>query len=142
MNIYPASQEDYSNAISLLEKNKLPTSDLHSGTQLFVLEVEGEIAGTIAAEYNYNDALLRSLSVSEDKRNLGLGIQLVNFIEDYLQKQGIQHIYLLTTTAAGFFAKRGYNQTDRQAVPDFIRQTTEFASVCPSSATVMKKQLQ
>jgi amino-acid N-acetyltransferase len=141
MNIYPASQNNFSKAIGLLKKNNLPTEDVTSGTQLFVIEDGNEVIGTIAVEYDYNDALLRSLCVSEQKRNLGLGIELVNFIEDYVQKQGVQNIYLLTTTAANFFSKRGYDIIDRNAASGFIKQTSEYCTVCPSTATVMKKLL-
>ena len=141
MNILPASPEHFIKAIALLDKNNLPVSDIHSGTQLFVLVEDNNVIGTVPAEYNFNDALLRSLSVHEEKRHKGLGIVLVNFIEDYLQKQGVQNIYLLTTTATGFFGKRGYVTINRNEVPKFIKQTTEFSTVCPSTATLMKKEL-
>jgi len=140
MNIVPASQNSFTAAINLLKKNNLPTEDIHPGTQLFVMEEENRVVGTVAVEYDYNDALLRSLSVSEEKRNSGIGAELANFIEDYVQKQGVQNIYLLTTTAADFFSKRGYTIINRDDVPDFIKNTTEYSVICSSTSTVMKKQ--
>ena len=141
MNIYPASQNSFLKAIDLLKKNNLPTEDVTSGTQIFVMENGNEVIGTIAVEYDFNDALLRSLSVSKEKRNIGLGIALVNFIEDYVKKQGVQNMFLLTTTAANFFLKRGYKIIERSNVSNFIKQTSEYAAVCPASASVMKKIL-
>ncbi|MGZ8545521.1 MAG: arsenic resistance N-acetyltransferase ArsN2 [Flavisolibacter sp.] len=141
MPITPANPQQFQQALSLLQSNELPVNDLHSGSQLFVLEEKGSITGTIAAEYNFNDALLRSLSVDGSQRGKGSGKNLVAFLEDYLAQQGIGSIYLLTTTAAPFFEKLGYKVIDRTEVPEFIRSTTEFSSVCPSSATVMKKTL-
>jgi len=141
MNIVPASQNNFSAAIRLLEKNNLPTEDINPGTQLFVIEEKDNVVGTVAVEYNFNEALLRSLSVSEEKRNAGIGLILVQFIEDYVQKQGVRSIYLLTTTAENFFLKRGYQKIDRSAVPDFIKNTKEYSVLCSSSSALMQKAL-
>jgi amino-acid N-acetyltransferase len=142
MNVIPASQNSFSAAIDLLKKNNLPTEDLTPGTQLFVVEEGAGVIATVAVEYDYNDALLRSLSVSEEKRTSGIGKNLVAFIEDYVKKQGVQNIYLLTTTAEDFFLKRGYKAVDRNTVPGFIKNTSEYGVICSSSSTLMKKELQ
>ena len=141
MHIVPASPLQFDQALDLLVRNNLPVADLSSGSQLFVAEENNQVLGTIAIEYDYRDALLRSLSVAAEKRGAGLGARLVQFIEDYVRQQGVDHIYLLTTTAAAFFKNRNYVEIDRTTVPEFIRQTTEFNSLCPASATVMKKSL-
>ena len=142
MNIVPASQNSFSAAIALLQKNNLPTEDLDPGKQLFVVEEGHEVIATIAVEYDYNNALLRSLSVSEDKRRTGIGAKLVRFVEDYVAKQGVQNIFLLTTTASQFFSGRGYKIVDRSDVPDFIKNTKEYSVICASSSTLMKKSLE
>ena len=141
MNIVPASQNSFSAAIELLKKNNLPTEDINPGTQLFVTEENDSVIGTVAVEYNFDVALLRSLSVSEQKRNSGIGQMLVDFIENYVQKQGVRLIYLLTTSAEAFFLKKGYKSIDRNEVPDFIKNTKEFGVICSSSSTLMKKEL-
>lgn len=125
----------------MLKKNNLPTEDIDTGKQLFVIEEGEEVIATVAVEYDYNDALLRSLSVSENKRNKGMGEELVSFIEDYVQKQGVQNIFLLTTTASEFFLKRGYRIIDRSNVPPFIQNTQEYGVICSSTSTLMKKEL-
>jgi amino-acid N-acetyltransferase len=140
MNIVPASQNSFSAAIALLKKNNLPTEDLDLGKQLFVVEEGDNVVATVAVEYNYNDALLRSLSVSEENRKSGIGAELVEFIEGYVQQQGVQRMYLLTTTAADFFSKRGYTTIDRNNVPEFIKNTKEYSTICSSSSTLMKKE--
>jgi amino-acid N-acetyltransferase len=141
MNIVPASQNSFSAAIALLKENNLPTEDLDPGKQLFVVEEGDRVIGTVAVEYDYNHALLRSLSVDEDKRASGIGATLVDFIEDYVRKQGVQAIYLLTTTAPDFFLKRGYEIMARNNVPAFIKNTKEYSIICASSSTLMKKDL-
>jgi amino-acid N-acetyltransferase len=141
MTIVPASQNSFSAAIRLLESCGLPTQDINPGMQLFVMEDGHRVIGTIAAEYDYDHALLRSLSVDQAYRNKGIGEELVNFIESYVQKQGVLLVYIVTTTAAAFFEKRGYQKTERAVVPSFIQNTSEFRLLCPSSATVMRKSL-
>ena len=141
MNIVPASQNSFTAAVRLLESCGLPTSDIDPGTQLFVMEDGDKVIGTIAVEYDYNDALLRSLSVEANYRNKGVGEELVSFIENYVRQQGVQNIFILTTTAEKFFSGKGYTPIERTEVPQFIQSTSEFSSVCPSSAVVMKKSL-
>lgn len=139
MNIVPASQNNFSAAIGLLKKNNLPTEDLNPAKHLFVVEEDDKVVATIAVEYDHHNALLRSLSVAKEKRNSGIGRMLVEFIEDLVQKQGVQTIYLLTTTASDFFLKRAYKIIDRNAVPEFIKTTNEYSVLCPLSSTLMKK---
>ncbi len=141
MQIIPLPSEHFETAIALLKQNNLPIEDISSGTQLFIAEENNEVLGTIGVEYDFNDALLRSLSVNTNKRNKGIGLSLVNFIEDYVQKQGVENIYLLTTTAADFFSRHDYQEISRDSIPPFIMQSSEFTSICPSTAIVMKKEL-
>jgi len=141
MNITTITQNNFSKALRLLQQNHLPTEDLSTDTKLFVLEDGNEVLGTIALEHQGKDGLLRSLCVSEGNRNTGAGQKLVDFIEDYARKQGVEFLYLLTTRADNFFSKRAYQKMDRSEVSAFIKSTSEFSFVCPSSATVMMKKL-
>jgi amino-acid N-acetyltransferase len=139
MNMVPLTRNNFSAALDLLKKNNLPTEDISEATSMFVIEEQNTVTGTIALEYAGPDGLLRSLAVAEDHRQNGVGGELVSFIEAYAVRQGIQQLYLLTTTAEKFFAKRGYVVVERSAVSPFIENSSEFASVCPSTAVVMKK---
>ena len=87
-------------------------------------------------------ALLRSLAVSADARSSGMGTALVRHVESYAVSQGVRTLYLLTTTAEGFFARLGYASVAREAAPPAIRSTPEFAGICPASSAFMSKQLQ
>ena len=141
MNIVPASQNSFTAAIRLLESCGLPTQDLNSGHQLFVIEEGIKVIGTVTVEYDYTHALLRSLAVAEEYRNKDIGKKLVEFIEAYVQQQGVETIYLLTNTASKFFLGRGYKTIDRSAVPGFIKNTTEYSFIGCASAVLMKKEL-
>ena len=142
MQIIPVPPQQFTEALGLIKENGLPVNDIHTGTQLFIMEEGKDVIGTVAVEYDFDNALLRSLSVKKDKTGEGLGGRLVDFIEDYVSQQGVINIYILTNTASKFFQKRGYETVPRENAPEFIRNTSEFSSVCPASAVFMKKELQ
>ncbi len=85
--------------------------------------------------------LIRSLAVSSGARGRGLGRALVSAIEADARAAGVAELYLLTTTAEGFFSKLGYVRIARDDAPLAIASTTQFSALCPSSAVVMRKAL-
>jgi amino-acid N-acetyltransferase len=97
--------------------------------------------GVVGLEIYDKVALLRSLAVAADSRGNGCGKALVAQAERHARCLGVTEIYLLTTTAAQFFERLGYKRTNRQSAPDPIRQTEEFAALCPSSSAFMVKTL-
>lgn len=86
-------------------------------------------------------ALLRSLVVRPEHRSIGLGAALVEHVEGYARSHGVRAIYLLTTTAEAFFARRGYATEHRATAPPEIAATREFAGICPASSAFMMKRL-
>ncbi len=68
-------------------------------------------------------------------------VSLLKAVQGLAQQKGIQALYLITTTAAPFFEKRGFAKVDRSAVPVAIQRTTQFSALCPSSATVMHRNI-
>lgn len=141
MSVFPLAKSAYGSAIDLLAEANLPVEDINEQTELFELKQGDETIGTIGLEHDGNSGLLRSLSVKEASRGKGHGEELVSFLERTAAEKGIRALYLLTTTAAAFFSKRGYVVIGREEVPLFVQQSSEFASVCPASATIMKKEL-
>ena len=128
---------------ALLTACDLPTTDLESCHFEHFLgwgTVEAP-QGVIGLEPYGSVALLRSLAVSTEVRGTGIGKTLVAAAEDYAQTQGVQVLYLLTTTAATFFARLGYAVAERDIAPESIKATKEFSGLCPSSATFMVKRL-
>lgn len=127
----------------LLISNDLPDSDLTEASMAHFL-CHGSAAapeGVIGLELYGEDALLRSLVVMEEARQTGCGTILVNAIERLAIELGVRNLYLLTTTAEHYFARRGYKSIERTEVSDSIRASSEFSSLCPDSAAVMRKSL-
>jgi|SRR4030095_729224 len=127
--------------IELLQENNLPVSDLDEGKHLFALLQNGEVVGTGGLELFNNCALLRSVSVKKDLQNRGLGKYINKELERMSKEKGVDCLYLLTTTAKDFFCHEGYEVVDREEAPELIKNTSEFSSVCPSTAVAMRKYL-
>jgi amino-acid N-acetyltransferase len=143
MKLEQALSSDLSAIQRLLADCQLPYTDLnYAHLQHFLVVRDGnQLAGTVGLEAGGKFGLLRSLAVSESYRQHGLGIQLTSQIEAHAVTFGVEILYLLTTTAQGFFAKRGYQLTERKAAPTVLQETSEFKSICPSSAVCMVKHL-
>lgn len=71
----------------------------------------------------------------------GGGSHLVAQAEQYAQQRGVRRIYLLTASAADFFARLGYKRIGRDGAPGAIRMTSEFAALCPVSSVLMTKEV-
>jgi len=130
-------------ASRLLSAADLPTSDLTEEhcRHFFFMGSPDSPAGLVGLELFGDVGLLRSLVVAPGARRAGAGSELVTHAEEHARRQGVRALYLLTTTAEGFFAKRGYARAAREAAPAAIRATREFAGLCPASSAFMCKQL-
>ena len=130
-------------AAALLAAHHLPTADLGPGTTVRLAGwVEGgRVLGVVGLETFGPVALLRSLAVAGAARGRGLGAALVAHAEQAAVALGAADAYLLTETAEGFFARRGYRRVDRAAAPPAIARTSQFAGLCPASAVFMAKVL-
>ena len=97
--------------------------------------------GVIGLEVHGSYGLLRSLVVEAAQQKTGCAKALVSTLENYAHCRRLRSIFLLTETAEGFFGKLGYHAINRNIVPEPIRATQEFSSLCPSTAIVMTKRL-
>jgi len=138
-NASPAKAPDL---IDFLQKVNLPTSDLPTDLSGFTLAFDGEqIVGSAGMELLGKRGLLRSVAVAETHRNQHLGQRLFAAALDYARSHQVQEVFLITNTAERYFAKNGFQQVDRTDVPDEIAQTEQFSALCPSTAVVMKMDL-
>lgn len=142
ISIDPATADDLDLVERLLESNDLPTSDVRDAAPEFVVgRLDDEPVGVGGIEAYGHVGLLRSIVVAEAHRGRGYGAALCDALEARARADGVSTLYLLTTTAAGFFRARGYEAVDREAVPSGIRETSQFTDLCPASATRMRTDL-
>ena len=137
--IRPAHWENLTSMLALLAANDLPVQglDAHLGTALTAWD-DARLVGTAALEVYGTGALLRSVAVDATHRGTGLGRRLTEAALALAQQLRIETVYLLTTTAPGFFAHLGFEEITREVVAPAVRQSEEFTTLCPDSAIVMK----
>lgn len=137
-----ASRGDLRGIERLLVASHLPTDGVADALGgFFVAEHEGTLVGVVGVEACSGYGLLRSTAVSPEWRGRGLGRQLVKRAIADSEANGVQALYLLTTTAEQYFPSFGFVTTTRASVPDAVRRTSEFTSACPASAVVMVREL-
>lgn len=140
--IRAATAEDLPAIISLLKASGLPCEDLSPGGQELIVAVsESRIAGVVGLERSGPYGLVRSLAVEPGKRGQGLGKALLDEALLRAWLKGVGEVFILTTTAPGFFEKQGFEAAVRSEAPRSIQNTTEFRTMCPASAVCMKKKI-
>ena len=139
---HPAEPADIPRLKALLDSVGLPSGDVQHAEQDYILAFGGgELVGSVGLEKRGEVALLRSLAVAPASRRRGLGGQLYDRILAHALASGIREAYVLTTTAERFCAARGFERVDRSSVPEALRTTAEFRSLCPTSAVCMRRSL-
>jgi amino-acid N-acetyltransferase len=130
-------------ALTLLDACGLPVDDISEDRSPRFLAVrrEGHVVATVALEYHGHEGLVRSLAVAPDYRGKGIATDLLAFAESLAYAHDVDDLYLLTDSASGFFEKQDYAPLDRPEAPPTIAQTPQFTTLCPSSATLMRKSL-
>lgn len=128
---------------ALLKTARLPVDGLTGRHFLnFVTaRVDGRLVGCAGIEVHEKTGLLRSVAVAPALQGRGIGARLIAEAEDLAAQLGLKELYLLTTTAGGFFAGQGYEPVRRTDAPASIRSSREFSTLCPDSAVLMRKRL-
>ncbi|MDR6809693.1 amino-acid N-acetyltransferase [Dyadobacter sp. BE34] len=142
LQIDKAGPADRELVTSLLKEADLLTDDLPTGLEHFILaRNEGALVGVAGMELFEQVGLLRSIAVSPDHQGKGIARKLVEQLLANADKQEIEAVYLITTTADHYFDRYGFVVVNREQVPEAIQQTRQFSGLCPTSAVVMKRDL-
>ncbi|MDR3438412.1 arsenic resistance N-acetyltransferase ArsN2 [Telmatospirillum sp.] len=121
----------------------LPVDDLDlPGRRFFRFREDGRLIGFIGWEASDDGmALLRSLVVVPALRHKGLGRTMTNWALTRLAELGVGDVYMLTATAESFAAQLGFVRVERALAPPSIRQSHQFAGLCPASAILLQRSL-
>jgi amino-acid N-acetyltransferase len=144
LTIRAASGADLPAIEAVLVRSGLPFDGvadiIHRAPADFAVAQSGdEVVGVAGFERCGDDALLRSVAVDGAWRSTGVGRELVRHVIDAAESRGINALYLLTQTAEHYFPRFGFEGVDRSSVPAGIAATDEFRTMCPASATVMRR---
>lgn len=146
--IRAARAEDLDAVEALLREAHLPTDGVREQFGNFLLaegtysqRVAAAPIGAIGLEQYGASALLRSAVVDSAWRGRGVGHALADAAVHAARAGGATTLYLLTTTAEPFFSSIGFRVISRDEVPSPVKQSVEFVSACPASATVMMRRI-
>jgi amino-acid N-acetyltransferase len=141
--IEPAGNLDLDPLCGLLHDAHLPTDGLGDHLRTALVARDGaRIIGCVALERYGDRGLLRSLAVTPSHRGHGVGQHLTRAALDLARRHRVAAVYLLTTTAADFFANHfGFRPIVRAEVPVAVRQSVEFISACPQTAQAMVREI-
>jgi amino-acid N-acetyltransferase len=141
--IQSAAASDIPGIENLLLASQLLTEGLRGHiSNFFVAKDEGTLVGVAGFE-NCGEGvgLLRSFAVLPERRNQGIARKLYEQIATQASHSGVSALYLLTTTAQGYFSKLGFSAVERSRAPEAIRNTNQFRELCPDSAVLMFRAL-
>lgn len=142
VSIERAAVDDGPAILQLLSNSALPVDGLLDHlTTAIVARANGRVVGCAALEVYQDGGLLRSVAVEAAAKGQGIGTQLTRSALDLANTLGVATVYLLTTTAEGFFPKFAFQRIARELVPASVQRSVEFRSACPSTAIVMRKVL-
>jgi len=137
----PARPHDLRGALDLLGRSELTEQDVAErwGHYFVVREDDGRVVGVAGLEIHGVDGLLRSVAVDPDYRGQGIAASLVEAAMERAKRIRLRAVYLLTTTARDYFARRAFADCPREQAPAGIRESWEYRSGCPSTAAFMKR---
>lgn len=108
-------------------------------SETWVVVADHTLLACASYEQQGVSAYLRSLAVQPHARSRGHGVRLVEQLLARSALAGVEDAWLLTTTAEAFFARRGFVRVSRDEAPEWLRRHEHYASVCPSSAALMRR---
>lgn len=142
MTLRNATPTDWPQIQTLLQTLQLPLQGAESHLQHYrIMEHNGEVIATGGLEVYGEHALLRSMAVQHNHQHTGLGGTLIRDLIQHAQDLQVKDLYLLTTTAATYFLRFGFQRITRNQLPEALQASRELQGACPESAVVMHKKL-
>jgi amino-acid N-acetyltransferase len=133
-----ATPHDWPKIAALLAQVDLPLAGAEAHLSDFFLAFrEDVLIGTAALEHYGDTALLRSVAVASTERGHHLGQALVQQVLAYAASLDVRQVVLLTTTAANFFLRFGFQPISRAEFPLTAQASLEFQEACSATATGM-----
>ncbi len=136
-----ASPAELAPLADLLEAAGLPSAGFPGDTPvvLSARDADGGLLGGVALELHGDAALLRSAGVAPKARRRGIGGGLVAAALRRAHGHA-SSVSILTETAPDFFARFGFREVDRAALPTSLQASAELQGACPDSAVVMIRE--
>jgi N-acetylglutamate synthase-like GNAT family acetyltransferase len=96
----------------------------------------------VAIEHVEDDALLRMLAVTPERRGEGLGYSLIEAAMKKARMDGALQLYLVTDGTQGFVGEKlGFDVIDQKSISPAIAATVEYQMARSKTAIWMRKEL-
>jgi amino-acid N-acetyltransferase len=142
--VHPARAPDLPDVLALLTAASLPLAGVEPvfpGGFVVSRDAAGALAAVAGVETYGDSGLLRSVAVRADLRGTGLGQALAAAAVELARAAGVRDLFLLTTTAEGFFPRLGFEPSERGDMPAALAASEELRGACPATAVVMRRRL-
>lgn len=134
-----AASDDLDRVAALADPGGRFRDEITAGLDRSVLAVDGEeILATAAADVGGDEGYLRAVATDEAARGLGIGALAVAGAARLAGEDGATRLSLLTEEAEGFFARLGFERTERGRLPAWI---LDRSRECPDGAVAMTRPL-
>ena len=128
--IRSANEGDISEVLSIIQSAILDDelisrelSDISAKIKdFYVLEIDGNVVGTVAIHSSSNISELACLFVKKSHEGVGYGKRLVGHAVDIAKEKGSSKIYALSTQASGFFEKLGWEECKNDGLPELRKK--------------------
>jgi amino-acid N-acetyltransferase len=141
MKLRPAHHRDLPVIRRLLAEASLPDQDVATCIPMMLVgEQRHALVACGALEPLGSCALLRSVVVTPALRGRGYGRRLTARLLALAADVGVRDVYLLTLDATGYFRGLGFVAVARDSAPEAVRRTSQFTSLCPDSAVLMRRR--
>ena len=139
-----AAAGDLPGILDLLRLSELPVEGVGENLGRFlVAEEDGRLVGSAGLEMGDGCALLRSVAVWPSARGTGVGVEIVRQALRLASASGAGAVYLLTTTAAGFFPRFGFVPALRAEIDAKFPDSSETreGGCCATAAALVLRDL-
>ncbi len=140
-----ATEEDLPDALALLAAAGLPSAGVEGrfprGFLVARDPADGRLLALAGVEAHGDVGLLRSVAVDASRRGTGLGRTMAEEAVRRARDEGLSELYLLTTTAEGWFPRLGFARVERASLPAALGASEELRGACPASAVAMRLAL-
>ncbi|WP_374674875.1 arsenic resistance N-acetyltransferase ArsN2 [Ideonella sp.] len=138
LSLRPAHPADWPAIAALLQAHQLPLEGAREHLSTFLVATEGAaLVGCAGVEPHGDMALLRSVAVAPGRQHQGVGGQMVSLVLEEARRRQFRSVFLLTTTAAGYFERLGFRRLPRASAPAALQGSAELQGACPASAQLM-----
>ncbi|WP_124728503.1 GNAT family N-acetyltransferase [Staphylospora marina] len=124
-----ASEEDLFRVRRLLKEAGLNDRGIEPHIRHFFVverpETEGvpEMVGAVGMEVYGEFGLIRSFVLKRGPWNGKVGVQMMKFLMEYAKELKLSRVYLLAGASSSFFREWGFEETDRESLPEALQKS-------------------